>query len=463
MNIDLIVAIFATIGYLTFIVYTRKSNTFDGYSVANRSVGFFILFASLSANFIGGGFTLGLTQQGFSGGYFYLLIASFYGVGKIIEGLVIAPKLRSKFTDAQSIGDVVAGHKGHNNKTLQFLVGFISFGLLVGLSVVMSKAGGEILNNFLGVPKLLGTIIITAIVTSYSVFGGLKSTMLVDTVQFIAFIILFPLLAFFVLTNSNFDSAIFMENAFVLTSKTFNETSGMAMFGMALTWLLGEMLMPFTTHTILAGKSSKIAKRALSLSGILMILWLFFMLTLGIMTKTVLPDINNDDQVLLNLSENYFPIGFFGLFAVAIVGVIMSSQDALINCSSVVCAKDMVSVIKPLDEKRIVKFSKIIGICVGVLSIILASFIPSIIDGLMLFYSIWVPSVLTVTIFAVFLDKPSHQAAIVSLIVGTISSIVWNLSQWSEIIPNILFGLILSSSTYLIIHYSLSKNKNITK
>jgi SSS family solute:Na+ symporter len=459
MNVDLSVAIIAAIGYFIFIVYTRKSNTFEGYSVANRSVGFFILFASLSANFIGGGFTLGLTQKGFSSGYFYLLIASAYGIGKIIEGIVLAPKIRSKFTDAQSIGDVVAGYKGHNNKTLQFLVGFISFGLLTGLSVVMSKAGGEILNNFLGIPKLAGTIAITVIVTGYSVFGGLKSTMLADTVQFVSFIILFPLLAFFVLINDNFDAAVFMDNASVLTSNALNESSGMTIFGMALAWLLGEMLMPFTTHTILAGKSSKIAKRALSFSGLAMILWLFFMLTLGIMTKTVLPNINNDDQVVLHLSELYFPVGFFGLFAVAIIGVIMSSQDALINCASVVCAKDMVSVIKPLGEKSIVKFSRLAGVCVGILSIILASFIPSIIDGLLLFYSIWVPSVLTVTIFAIFLNKPSHQPAIVALIVGTLSSILWDLTQWKDVIPNILIGLILSSSSYLIIHILSSKHK----
>lgn len=459
MNINLTVVILASIGYFFFIIYTRKSNTFEGYSVANRSVGFFLLFASLSANFIGGGFTLGLTQQGFSSGYFYLLIASAYGLGKIIEGLILAPKLRSKFTDAQSIGDVVAGHKGHNNKILQFLVGFISLGLLVGLSVVMSKAGGEILNNLLGIPKLVGTIIITTIVTGYSVFGGLKSTILTDTVQFILFIILFPLLAFFVYSNSNFDPALFLENASVLTTNAFKTTSGLDIFGLSLAWLLGEMLMPFTTHTILAGKSSKIAKRALCFSGILMVLWLFCMLTLGIMAKTVLPNINNDDQVLLNLSEIYFPIGFFGLFAVAIVGVIMSSQDALINCASVVCAKDIISVIKPLGEKRIVRFSKIAGIGVGILSIILASFIPSIIEGLLLFYSIWVPSVLTVTVFAIFLNNPSYQAAIVALIVGTISSILWNLFQWKDVIPNILVGLILSSSSYLIIHIFIKKRK----
>jgi SSS family solute:Na+ symporter len=451
INLNTIVAIIAVIGYALFILYTRKSGTFENYSVANRSVGFFILFASLSANFIGPGFTLGLTREGFSSGYYYMLIAGAYGIGKIIEGLLLAPRLRKKFTRALSIGDVVAGEQGHDNKPLQFLVGTISFGLLVGLSVVMSKAGGEILNNFLGTPKLLGTALITIIVTCYSVFGGLKSTMMTDTVQVIAFLVLLPLLGLFVMASDRFDSNAFVDHAVSLTTAAFRGTPGLTIFGMMITWCLGEMLMPFTVHTILAGKSSGIAKKALFFSGILMIAWLFFMLSLGIITKTVLPAIAGDDQVLLRLSEEYFPAGLFGLFAIAIVGVVMSSQDALINCASVVCTRDMIHVFKPLTGKQSMSYSRIAGILVGILSIIFASFIPSIIDGLQFFYSIWVPSVLVVTIFSIFLKKPSYKAAIFSLLVGTSSSILWSMSRWAELIPNILVGLLLSSLVYVAI------------
>ncbi len=453
MNFDLIVAVLAAIGYFAFIYSTRKSKTFENYSVADRSVGFFLLFASLSANFIGPGFTLGLTHKGFTSGYFYLFIAGAYGVGKIIEGYFLAPRLREKFTDANSIGDVVAGKKSHNYKPLQFIVGLISFGLLVGLSVVMSKAAGEVLNNFLGVPKIVGTAIITLIVTFYSVFGGLKSTMMTDALQFITFMILLPLLGFAAITHQNFDFTLFLDNAQTLTQKGFAETSGIAIFGMILSWGLGEMLMPFTVNTILAGSNSGIAKKALSYSGALMIVWLFLMLTLGIISKTVLTGVTNDDQILLHLGENYLATGLFGLFTVAMVGVIMSSQDALINCASVVFVKDMVNVVNPLGEQHVFKFSRVAGVIVGVLSILLASFVPSIIDGLLFFYGIWVPSVLVVTVFSIFLNKPSHVAALAALVVGVATSILWNLTQWKDNIPNILVGLVLSTTIYLLIHF----------
>ncbi len=184
-----------------------------------------------------------------------------------------------------------------------------------------------------------------------------------------------------------------------------------------------------------------------------MIVWLFLMLTLGIISKTVLTGASNDDQVLLHLGESYYATGLFGLFTVAIVGVIMSSQDALINCASVVFVRDMVNVVKPLGEHRVFNLSRIAGVIVGVLSILLASFIPSIIEGLLFFYGIWVPSVFVVTVFSIFLTKPSYVAALAALVIGVTTSILWNLTQWKDTIPNILVGLVLSTTIYLLIHF----------
>lgn len=453
MNLDIIIAVVALVGYFVFIYSTRKSKSFESYSVADRNVGFLLLFASLSANFIGPGFTLGLTQQGFNTGYFYLFIAGAYGIGKIIEGYFIAPKIREKFTDALSIGDVIAGEKSHNHKPLHFLVGLISFGLLIGLSIVMSKAAGEVLNNFLGVPNIIGTFIITAIVTGYSVFGGLKSTMMTDALQFIMFMVLMPVLAIISLLSQNFNLDAFLNNASSLTQNGFSEVTTIAIIGMVLSWMLGEMLMPFTINTVLAGKNSKTSQKALTYSGFLMIIWLFLMLTLGIIAKTVFPNLNSSDQILLHLGSSFFNWGLFGLFTVAIIGVIMSSQDALINCASVVFIQDMIKVFKPLNDEQTIKYSKYAGVLVGILSILFASFIPSIIEGLLFFYGIWVPSVLVIAIFSIFYKKPTYKAAIVALFVGIFTSFVWNLTEWKNVIPNILLGLILSSLVYLIVNY----------
>lgn len=458
MNLDTIIACLAALGYIYFIIATRKTKTFDDYAVADRKTGFFLLFASASANYIGPGFTLGLVNQGFSGGYLYIIIAGFYGIGKIIEGRLISPRLREKFKDCYSIGEIIGGKQTHNHKAVHLLTGLLAFGLVVGFCVIMSKAGGEILNAFIGIPKEIGTIVITLLVMSYSIFGGIKSSMLTDTVQFTLFMVLLPALALIVFANSAITTEQFTTKAVTLTQESFNNTSGLFIFSTALTWFLGEMLVPPTIGAILAGKDKNTASKALTYSGTLMILWLVLMLTLGIMSKIVLQETTGNDQVLLFLGKSFFPQGLFGLFTVAMIGVVMSSQDSLMNSASVVFTRDVIGVFKVLNEKNSLIYSRITGFIVGVFSIIFAMYIPSIITGLLFFYTIWVPTILVVCIFSVYLKQHFWQAAITSMLSGMVTAITWDYFPFKETIPTIMAGLFVSIISYLGVHYSLKKS-----
>jgi len=458
MTLNLIVAVLAAIGYLIFIFYTRKSNNFETYSVASRSIGFFLIFASMCANYIGPGMTMGLTNEGFTSGYFYIAIAGFYGLGKIFEGLVFAPLIRRKFTNAFTLGDVIGGKDSHNNKIVQLVAGIISFGLVVGFCVIMAKAGGDILNTFIGLPPFVGTVIVTIIVMAYSIFGGIKSSMQTDFLQFCMFMFLLPLLGLLAGLSKDFDWSSFSSNAVSLTKSGFQKTTGVEMFGLMITWFFGEMLVPPTVQTILSSESSKTSKKALVYSGAMMIFWLFLMLTLGVLSKTTLTGIASDDKVLLHLGEKFYVPGLFGLFTVAMVGVVMSSQDALINGASVIFTRDIWHILKPLDDKQSLKYSRIAGLFVGVLSIFLAVYIPSVIQGLLFFYSIWVPTILTVAVFSIFLKNHSWIAALSAMLVGITTAIIWNVSEISKTVPTIIAGLVASLTVYLAIHF-LTINK----
>jgi solute:Na+ symporter, SSS family len=448
--LDIIIASLSAIAYVIFIIATRKTSSFANYAIANRSAGVVLLFATMSANYIGPGFTLGLVNQGYTGGYFYLLVASFYGVGKIIEGLVIAPRLRAKFDNAYTIGDVIGGDRSHNHKAVRVLTGFLGLGLTIGLSVVMSKAGGEILNNFLGVEKQLGTCIVTILVMSYSVFGGIKTTMLTDAVQFTMFMILLPALALLAVFSGDFNASSFTTNANTISAASYQSHEVKSIIGLIVTWFFGEMLIPPTISSILSSDSSVNARKALSLSGALMVLWLALMLTLGIIAFTTLGSgTTSNDQVLLALGKQYFPVGMFGLFAVAMIGVVMSSQDSLINTSSVIFSRDILNPIFHIDEKQSYTYSRIAGLAVGVLSIIFAVYIPSIISGLLFFYTIWVPSILVPCLFSIFRKRHVWQAAIASILAGFLVSATLETLNLNIEIPNIILGLISSVSAYL--------------
>jgi len=459
--VNFIVIILASLGYIIFILKTRKSNNFTGYSVAGRSIGFMLLFASMTANYIGPGMTLGLTSNGFSSGYFYLFIAGFYGLGKIFEAIIFAPKIRKKFTNAFTLGDIIGGKESHNSKIVQIIAGLISFGLVVGLCTVMAAKAGDILNTFLGVPNIIGTSIVTILVMSYSIFGGIKSSMQTDFLQFCMFMILIPLLLVLAFSKGGIDYNNFVITSKALTNKGMMDNNTITIFGLIVTWFFGEMLIPPTISTILSSENSKTSQKALTYSGILMIIWLGMMLTLGIVTKVILPNILSDDKVLLHLGETFYPVGLFGLFTVALVGVVMSSQDALINGASVIFSRDILHQISPLDDNKSLQISRIAGVFVGILSIFFAVYIPSVLTALLFFYSVWVPAMLVSTVFSIYLEKHYWQSALSSMLLGTLSAVIWEMNTDKEKLPTIIFGLLISIFSYLLVHiFFKMKSKN---
>ncbi|MCP4550986.1 MAG: sodium:solute symporter family protein [Bacteroidetes bacterium] len=444
-----IIVVLFILGYLFFIYKTRKGNNYNNYAVAGRSVGILLLFLSMSALFTGPGWTLGLAQQGYSTGYFALFVASFYGLGKIIEGNLIAPKLRAKFKNSFSIGEVVGGKESHNKKIVQLTTGLISFGLLIGFSTIMSKSGGEILNSFLGIDKFIGVIIITGIVTSYSVFGGLKSSMLTDAFQFILIAVLIITLLVTLIFNTDYSFQSFYDNALSKTLAEFKNQNTFNMIGLGITWLLGEMMVPPTVNGILSSKNSNTAKRAITFSGITMILWLFIMLTIGLLALPSLSLTTNSDQVLLEISKLFLNPIVYTLFSLALIGVVMSTQDSLINSASITFGKDILSPFN-LNIKQTYLYSRFVCVFVGVLSIVFSTYIPNIISSLLLFYSIWIPSMLVPLIFSVYKKNLNWQSAITSMISGIITGLIWSRFDITEYTPSIIGGLSVSLLAYIL-------------
>ena len=123
-NNQIIIVLFGIL-YFAFIIYTRRKGDFEEYSVANRGLGSFVIFASICASYLGPGWTLGLTRNGFNNGMFMAFIAPIMGIAIILFALFLAPKIRRKFTNSYSIGDIVGGpafpqsscgyHHGRNN------------------------------------------------------------------------------------------------------------------------------------------------------------------------------------------------------------------------------------------------------------------------------------------------------------------------------------------------------------
>lgn len=456
---DVILAIIFALIFLVFVFLTRRTKTFKNFAVSDNSIGLFIIFMSFSATFIGPGFSMALVNQGHQTGYFYMIVASFYGIAKIIEGKYFAPIIRERFSNALSIGDIIAGEKSHNNKLLHITVGLISFGLVIGFSTVLSKAGGQVLNNIFAIPEPMGIIIMTSVVVLYAFFGGIKATILTDAFQFLLFtIIIIILFITFFLYDFGVEIATF--ELFQHTSSALSSISFFTILGLIITWFFGEMLIPPTINRILSTRSKIISKKGLIYSGIFMIIWLFIMLSIGMISKILHPEFDGSDQLLLIIAQKRLNFGLFGVFAVAIIAIVMSSQDSLINSASIISTNDIFNVIKPINDTKKLNVARIATLIVGVFSVIFAMYLPSILAGLLLIYSFWAPAILVPLFASIYKKRLSWLAAFLSILAGISTSLFWNKINLSEYVPTILAGLFFSAAVYYFVSLFSHKKKH---
>ena len=453
MNIYTFVAAgFFILFFILFIYFTRRKNSFEDFSVGGRGFGAVLLFMSVSATYIGPGFTLGLTSQGYSGGFFYFFMVLGYAIQIFLVGMFVAPQLRKKFTTGTySIGDIIGGELSHNNRGLKLFSGILALGLILGFAMVMSSAAASMLSFFFGLSTSLSVVIFTGIVLLYSFSGGMRASIYADSFQFAVFSIILPVLTFFLFFDQNLSLANVSSRVVELTSYSFANTSIVGIIGLVLSFTLGELLVPPLIGRILAAKSPKSSKKSFTYSSFFLVFWIALMLLIGVLGTFSFSG-EASDTTLLELGKRFLPSGLYGIFLVAMLGVVMSTLDSLLNYGSTLFTRDIFGFLYPktlTNETRQLNISKVATVIIAIITGIFSVFVPSVLEGLLLCYTLWVPTVLVTLVASVYLEKPSARGAYLSMSIGLVVSALWHFTFLQDLFPTIIVGLAASFLGYL--------------
>ena len=455
---QIIIILFGII-YFAFIIYTRRKGNFEEFSVAGRSLGVFLIFASICASYIGPAMTMGLSRNGFSDGMFLTYIATWGGVGMVAVAFLFAPVVRRKFTQSYSIGDVLGGPKSHDHKVVKIAVGIVSVWLMSSVTIAMSYAGGELVNNIFGFSKFWSIAIITTIVMIYSSFGGIRATIQTDAFQFVNFVILIPILALLLIFDEQFSWQAFQAHSSTATEVAFDAQTASGILGMLFYWTISSAgLDAPIIGRFLASKNVKVITRATAMAGVFTVLWIIIMVFIGSAGAFLHPEIADNDQVLLHIAENHFPGFLYGIFIIAMIGVVMSTQDTTMNTAGVVFSEDVVGGFneKISDEKKLF-YSKAFTFFIGIVAIFVAGFLDSILNAVIVIFSFYIPVMTPLTLFSVLKKNHHWQSAIAGMIAGFVSYLYWE-NFGNELIPAIIIGLAFNFLFYLGTDFIL-KNK----
>jgi len=437
---------------LTFVaVRARAAREFEEFSLAKRALPLALVFGSLAATYVGPGFSIGFVGRGFNSGFLFLGIGLAYSLQNILVGLFIAPRLR-ELKNCHTLGDAF-GQK--YDRKCQIVAGVISVGLCAGFSAVMASAGGVVLSDVFQLPSWSSVAIVVGITALYTTFGGLRASVITDAFQFTAFASLLPVtLLLAIAFHLNGDPLTFTSQASEATINGLGSTPIIEIVGLVAAFLLGETLIPPYANRALASKTTKISRGGFVLAGIFSAVWFLVMISLGITARSIIPEDTGEDFVLLNLVKSIMPASGYSLLLVVLVSVVMSSLDSLLNAGAVAFTQDIVKPFANLTNGAALNVGRAATIVIAIIAAAGAVIVPSIIDGLLLCYTIWAPAILPALIIGLLVKHPRPLAGILSMGIGTIAAITLefvfpNLTE----IPAIIVALGAALVAYAIGHW----------
>ena len=107
----------------------RGIKTMHEYALAGKSFGMLVIFATLSASFIGGGFSMGNAEKVFLVGISNIVALWDFSIKEILVARYIAPQMM-RYPNAISVGDIMDEHYG---KGARLFSGVFSLALCAGI------------------------------------------------------------------------------------------------------------------------------------------------------------------------------------------------------------------------------------------------------------------------------------------------------------------------------------------
>jgi len=190
------------------------------------------------------------------------------------------------------------------------------------------------------------------------------------------------------------------------------------------------------------------------LAGVFSAAWFIVMIALGVAARSIIPEGTSEDDVLLNLVKSAMPAAGYALLLAVLVSVVMSSLDSLLNAGAVAFAEDIVKPFVKLTDATALNIGRCATIVIAAIAAAGALAVPSIIKGLLICYTIWAPAILPALIIGLWVKRPRPLAGILSMGVGTLVAVMFELIFPSAIeAPAIILALGSALLAYVLGHW----------
>ncbi|WP_392566096.1 sodium/proline symporter PutP [Utexia brackfieldae] len=450
------------IGLIAF----KATRNFGDYILGGRKIGGFVTALSAGASDMSGWLLMGLPGAVFLFGISQSWIAIGLVIGAYLNWLLIAGRLRV-FTEvnhnALTLPDYFSYRFADDSRILRL---FSAVVILVFFTIYCASgivAGAKLFESTFGMSYPMAMIAGMSATLIYTLIGGFLAVSWTDTIQ--ASLMMFALIItpiMVIIHAGGFDDAMMMIQAKSASYlDIFTHMDWIAIISL-LGWGLGYFGQPHILARFMAADSHKVMKKARRISMTWMILCLGGAIAVGFFgiayfaghpEMMYLVDQGKQERIFIELSKLLFNPWMAGILLAAILAAVMSTLSCQLLVSSSAITEDLYrAFFRPkASQKELVWVGRAMVLLVSIIAFLLALNPESSVLGLVAhawagFGAAFGP----VIIFSVFWHRMTRMGALLGMVVGALTVLVWIFYNWFNLY-SLIPGFIFSSVAIIVV------------
>lgn len=356
----------------------------NDYFLAGRGLAWWAIGASIIASNISAEQFVGMSGSGYAIG---LAMATYEWIAAL--GLIIVAKWFIPIFLKRKIFTMPQFLEERFDKRVKSVMAIFWLAVFVFVNLTsILYLGALTIEKIMGVPMILGIILLALFAILYSIRGGLKSVALTDVVQ-VVFLIAGGLLTTYtalkILGNGNGVIEGF-SNLYAKTEDKFHlildpshpgymDLPGLSVIigGLWVANLYYWGCNQYIIQRALAAKSVQEAQRGMAFAGVVKLIIPLIVVIPGIAAFALDAPLSKSDEAYPWLISTLLPDGIKGLAFAALTAAIVSSLASLMNSISTIFTMDIYRSVKPnTSQANLVKTGKITGIVSMAIAICIA-------------------------------------------------------------------------------------------
>ena len=336
--------LFAVIG----IFYSRKYRGYSNYLTAGRKIGTLSLTTSLVASALGAWILFGPASAATWGGIGAVIGYSLGTAFPMIALIYLGKKIRKSFPTGITLTQYIFHKIGKNLFKLIILISI--FYMFIFLCAEIT-AVAMLINYISGSPLWITAALVMITTLIYTLYGGLRASILTDNFQFLIIIILLLVCMNYIFSSDFISYKIILNNSDILLSSKYipNYTAGLTFFiAVAATNLFHQG----NWQRVFAAKNYDVLNKSLKLSFLIIIPIVFFMGVTGIIAISIDNKISPDLAFFSILLKDKSEILCMVIIILAI-SLTVSTIDTLVNAISSLIIVDGKKINKNLKSSNI--------------------------------------------------------------------------------------------------------------